>query len=75
MVAVDFRQKIKQSKETLATLFTGALSVMFTQQLTSYLNGKLAEVNVWGVDSQVFALIITGVILICLVWFGIMKQK
>lgn len=71
---VSVRNRIQASRDTLITLFAGALSVMFTQQLVSYLNDKLREFNIWGIDSQIFALLATGIILVVLVWFGIIKQ-
>jgi hypothetical protein len=68
------RNRFQASRETLITLFTGALSLMFTQQLVTYLNEKLKEWNIFGVDSQVFALIFTGVALVVMVWFGLVKH-
>jgi hypothetical protein len=68
------RNRFQASRETLITLFTGALSLMFTQQFVTYLNEKLKEWNIFGVDSQVFALIFTGVALVVMVWFGLVKH-
>ena len=69
------RQKLHHSRETLVTLFAGALSIMFTQQLVAYLNDKLREWNILGVDSQLWALLFTGSVLVLLIWFGVLKPK
>ncbi len=73
-VATELRAKVGRSRDTLVALFTGALSLMFTQTLVSYLNSKLYDFNVFGVDPPVFELVLIGAVLVLLVWFGIVKR-
>jgi len=69
------KERASESRKFLATLFAGALSLMFTQTLATYLNGKLNEFNVFGIDPQIFELLAIGVLLVLLVWFGVLKHS
>jgi hypothetical protein len=69
------KERTLESRKFLATLFAGALSLMFTQTLATYINGKLNEFNIFGVDPQIFELFAIGVLLVVLVWFGVVKSS
>lgn len=74
MLINGLKEKASESRKYLITLFAGALSLMFTQTLVAYINSKLAEFNIFGVDSQVFELIAIGIVIVLLVWFGVLKH-
>ena len=69
------RDRASESRKFLATLFAGALSLMFTQTLATYLNSKLNDFNIFGLDPQIFELIVIGILLVFLVWFGVLKHS
>ena len=75
MFTDSLKERVSESRKFLATLFAGALSLMFTQTLATYLNGKLNEFNIFGLDPQIFELIAIGVLLVLLVWFGVLKHS
>lgn len=74
MILEGLKERVNESRSYLATLFAGALSLMFTQTLVTYLNGKLNEFNVFGLDPQIFELIAIGIVVTLLVWFGVLKH-
>lgn len=74
-MANGFKERASESRKFLATLFAGALSLMFTQTLAAYLNSKLNDFNIFGLDPQIFELLAIGILLILLVWFGVLKHS
>ena len=74
MIINGLKERASESRKFLATLFAGALSLMFTQTLVAYLNTKLNAFNIFGLDPQIFELIAIGVLLVLLVWFGVLKH-
>ena len=68
------KERASESRKYLVTLFAGALTLLFTQTLTSYLNSKLSEINIFGLDTQIFELAAIGIVIVLLVWFGELKH-
>lgn len=71
----DALQRFSEVRKTMLSLFVGALTVIFSQTLVTYLNIKLQSITVVGIDFQVFELILLGAIILVLAYFGLLKTS
>lgn len=66
---------MKNTLQIFISMMAGALTIAWALIFRDYLVTKLELLNVFGLDTEIFMLIILGVIIMVLAYFGIVKKK
>lgn len=68
------KEKINRTREYFSYLFISVLSLLFVTTLKDWLTLKLQEINIFGIDSTIFELIVLVIAIIIAIYFGLIKE-